>query len=240
MAAPAGRRDKPDQFLTKPYKQITRGISGGSDPKPCRRDSTSRKLGVYASILGKAWILVRHALIAAEKKWYFPPHHAKRLRGGYEMAHEPIEFRINTEKLMRGGDRVVNSRTPTKDHQPGPLRAEERLYLSLLDTPLLNTTGFLQNKNLIRPGESFTVAYLIVSGEVLVNHAEKTYQLGTGAVIGLSEGIVGMASKYSATTNTFVEMKIIPFQKVVSIIKALPPELQAIIMNIVKRNLEIY
>lgn len=58
------------------------------------------------------------------------------------MAHEPIEFRINTEKLMRGGDRVVNSRTPTKDHQPGPLRAEERLYLSLLDTPLLNTTGF--------------------------------------------------------------------------------------------------
>jgi len=156
------------------------------------------------------------------------------------MAHEPIEFRINTEKLMRGGDRVVNSRTPTKDHQPGPLRAEERLYLSLLDTPLLNTTGFLQNKNLIRPGESFTVAYLIVSGEVLVNHAEKTYQLGAGAVIGLSEGIVGMASKYSATTNTFVEMKIIPFQKVVSIIKALPPELQAIILNIVKRNLELY
>ncbi|NBR10092.1 MAG: hypothetical protein EBT98_10695 [Opitutaceae bacterium] len=156
------------------------------------------------------------------------------------MAHEPIEFRINTEKLMRGGDRVVNSRTPTKDHQPGPLRAEERLYLSLLDTPLLNTTGFLQNKNLIRPGESFEVAYLIVSGEVLVNHAEKTYKLGTGAVIGLSEGLVGMASKYTATTNTFVEMKIIPFQRIASIIKALPPELQAIIMNIVKRNLELY
>ena len=156
------------------------------------------------------------------------------------MAHEPIEFRINTEKLMRGGDRVVKSRTPTKDRHPGPLRAEERLYLNLLDTPLLNTTGFLQNKNLIRTGESFTVAYLIVSGEVLVNHAEKTYQLGAGAVIGLSEGLVGMASKYSATTNTFVEMKIIPFQRIVLIIKALPPELQAIIMNIVKRNLELY
>ena len=156
------------------------------------------------------------------------------------MAHEPIEFRINTEKLRRGGDRVVDDRTPTKDRHPGPLRAEERLYLSLLDTPLLNTTGFLQNKNLIRTGESFTVAYLIVSGEVLVNHAEKTYQLGAGAVIGLSEGLVGMASKYTATTNTFVEMKIIPFQKIVSIIKALPPELQAIIMNIVKRNLELY
>ena len=156
------------------------------------------------------------------------------------MAHEPIEFRINTEKLMRGGERVVDARTPTKDRQPGPLRAEERLYLSLLDTPLLNTTGFLQNKNLIRPGESFEVAYLIVSGEVLVNHAEKTYKLGTGAVIGLSEGLVGMASKYTATTNTFVEMKIIPFQRIASIIKALPPELQAIIMNIVKRNLELY
>ena len=156
------------------------------------------------------------------------------------MAHEPIEFRINTERLMRGGEHVVDARTPTKDRQPGPLRAEERLYLSLLDTPLLNTTGFLQNKNLIRPGESFEVAYLIVSGEVLVHHAEKTYKLGTGAVIGLSEGLVGMASKYTATTNTFVEMKIIPFQKVVPMIKALPPELQAIILNIVKRNLQFY
>ena len=153
------------------------------------------------------------------------------------MAHE---FRINTEKLMRGGDRVAKSRTPTKDRQPGQLRAEERLYLSLLDTPGLNTTGFLQNENLIRPGEAFTVAYMIVSGEVVINHEEKTYQLGAGAVIGLSEGIVGMASKYSATTNTFVEMKIIPFQKVVSIIKALPPELQAIILNIVQRNLQFY
>ena len=66
------------------------------------------------------------------------------------------------------------SRSRTKDRHPGPLRAEERLYLNLLDTPLLNTTGFLQNKNLIRTGESFEVAYLIVSGEVLVNHAEKT------------------------------------------------------------------
>ena len=156
------------------------------------------------------------------------------------MAHEPREFRIDTEKLMRGGDRVVKSRTLTKDRQPGQLRAEERLYLSLLDTPLLHTTGFLQDRNLIRPGESFTVAYLLVSGEVLVNHEENTYKLGAGAVIGLSEGIAGMASKYSATTNTFVEMKIIPFQKIVSIIKALPPELQAIIMNIVKRNLQFY
>ena len=117
---------------------------------------------------------------------------------------------------MSGGDRVVESRTPTKDRQPGQLRAEERLYLSLLDTPLLHTTGFLQNTNLIRPGESFTVAYMLVSGEVLVKHEENTYKLGAGAVIGLSEGIAGMASRYSATTNTFVEMKIIPFQKVVS------------------------
>ena len=93
---------------------------------------------------------------------------------------------------------------------------------------------------MIKPGEPFQIAYLIVSGEVLINHEENTYKLGAGAVFGLSEGIVGMTSKYSATTNTFVEMKIIHFHKVVSIIKFLPLELQAIILTIVKRNLQFY
>jgi CRP-like cAMP-binding protein len=160
--------------------------------------------------------------------------------GGYGMPHEPIEFRINKEKLMRDRDHAVKTRTPTNDCQPDGLRPEERLFLSLLDTPLLSTTGFLQNKVLIQPGEPFQIAYVIVSGEVLIKHEERTYKLGAGAVFGLSEGIVGMTSKYSATTNTFVEMKIIHFHKVVSIIKALPLELQAIILTIVKRNLQFY
>lgn len=156
------------------------------------------------------------------------------------MPHKPIEFRINKERLMRGRDLVVKTRTPTKGHKSSGLRAEERLFLSLLDTPLLSTTGFLQNKILIKPGEPFQIAYLIVSGEVLVKHEENTYKLGAGAVFGLSEGIVGITSKYLATTHTFVEMKIIHFHKVVSIIKVLPLELQAIILTIVKRNLQFY
>jgi CRP-like cAMP-binding protein len=156
------------------------------------------------------------------------------------MPHKPIEFRINKERLMRGRDHVVKTRTPTKDRQRGGLRAEERLFLSLLDTPLLSTTGFLQNKILIKPGEHFQIAYVIISGEVLVKHEERTYKLGAGAVFGLSEGIAGMTSKYSATTNTFVEMKIIHFHKVVSIIKVLPLELQTIILTMVKRNLQFY
>jgi hypothetical protein len=65
----------------------------------------------------------------------------------------------------------------------------------------------------------------------------KSYKLGAGSVIGLSEGMVGLASKFSATALTSVQVKIIPFHRVDNVIKNLPDELRAILVTIIKRNL---
>ena len=80
-------------------------------------------------------------------------------------------------------------------------------------------------------------AALVLSGEIQIAQKEKSYKLGAGSVIGLSEGMVGLASKFTATAITSVKVKIIPFHRVDAVIKVLPPELRAILVTIIKRNL---
>jgi CRP-like cAMP-binding protein len=78
-----------------------------------------------------------------------------------------------------------------------------------------------------------------VSGEVEIQQGEKLYKLGAGSVLGLSEGMVGLASRYTATTLSAIQVKIIPFHKVDAIMNVLPPELKAILVTIIKRNLAV-
>ena len=61
--------------------------------------------------------------------------------------------------------------------------------------------------------------------------------MGPGAVLGLSEGMVGLPSRYTAVAMTPIQLKIIDFHKVDSIINVLPAELRAILATIIKRNL---
>ena len=89
----------------------------------------------------------------------------------------------------------------------------------------------------IKLGEQFEEAYLLVSGEVQIKQGEKVYRLGAGSVLGLSEGMVGLASRYTATALSAIQVKIIPFHKVDAIMNVLPPELKAILVTIIKRNL---
>jgi CRP-like cAMP-binding protein len=96
---------------------------------------------------------------------------------------------------------------------------------------------YLPQKSLINVGEQFEEAYLLVSGEVQIEQGEKIYKLGAGSVLGLSEGMVGLQSRYTATTLSAIQVKIIPFHKVDAIMNVLPPELKAILVTIIKRNL---
>jgi CRP-like cAMP-binding protein len=49
--------------------------------------------------------------------------------------------------------------------------------------------------------------------------------------------MVGLATKFSATALTSVQVKIIPFHRVDAVIEVLPDELRAILVTIIKRNL---
>ena len=146
-------------------------------------------------------------------------------------------FAVDSEKLSKFDTNFLKSKEGIDAISAGELKGEERLFLALLNTHLLNTTMFLPQKSLIKAGEQFDEAYFIVSGEVQIKQGEKNYKLGAGSVLGLSEGMVGMPSRYTATTLNSIQVKIIPFHKVDAIMNVLPPELKAILVTIIKRNL---
>ena len=146
-------------------------------------------------------------------------------------------FAVDSEKLSKYETHFLKSKEGSDAISAGELKGEERLFLALLNTHLLNTTMFLPQKSLIKAGEQFDEAYFLVSGEVQIKQGEKIYKLGAGSVLGLSEGMVGMPSRYTATTLSSIQVKIIPFHKVDAIMNVLPPEVKAILVTIIKRNL---
>jgi CRP-like cAMP-binding protein len=153
------------------------------------------------------------------------------------MTDHNLLFAVDSEKLSKFGTNFLKSKEGSDAISAGELKGEERLFLALLNTHLLNTTMYLPQKSLIKAGEQFDEAYLLVSGEVQIKQGEKIYKLGAGSVLGLSEGMVGMPSRYTATTLSSSQVKIIPFHKVDAIMNVLPPELKAILVTIIKRNL---
>jgi len=90
-------------------------------------------------------------------------------------------FAVDSEKLSKFDTNFLKSKEGIDAISAGELKGEERLFLALLNTHLLNTTMFLPQKSLIKAGEQFDEAYFIVSGEVQVKQGEKHYKLGAGS-----------------------------------------------------------
>lgn len=156
-----------------------------------------------------------------------------------DMTNNPLCFSVDSEKLGKLGINFLRSSEGAAALKAGQLKGEERLFLSLLGTPLLNATLILPGKKIIEAGNQFEDAYFVINGEVQIQQGEKSFRLGAGSVLGLAEGMVGLAARYTATALTPVQVKMIPFHKVDSIVKVLPPELRAIMVTIIKRNLAV-
>ncbi len=148
-----------------------------------------------------------------------------------------LKFSLDTERLWKLGPNFLQSKDGQNALASGSLNGGDRLFIALASSTLLNTTLLLPGQKIIQVGEQFEDAYLLLSGEVQILKNDKSYKLGAGSVIGLSEGMVGLASKFSATALTSVQVKIIPFHRVDNVIKNLPAELRAILVTIIKRNL---
>ena len=153
------------------------------------------------------------------------------------MSENKLCFSVDADKLGKLNRNFLKSSEGAQAIREGQFQSEERLYLSLLDTELLNSKLVIPQKRLIVAGESFKEAYFLVAGEVQIHHGPKAYRLGAGSVLGLAEGLVGLPSRFTATAIGSVQIKVLPFFKVESIVKTLPPELRSILVTIVKRNL---
>ena len=98
------------------------------------------------------------------------------------MTDNKLLFAVDREKLFKLGANYLKSKEGSDAISAGELKGEERLFISLLGTHLLNTTMYLPQKTLIKLGEQFEEAFFIVSGEVQINQGEKVYNLGSGSV----------------------------------------------------------
>ena len=153
------------------------------------------------------------------------------------MMSTPLLFTVDTDRLSKYKNNFLKSSSGLDAIQSGELSSDERLFLALLDTNLLNANMVPAEKKIISSGEEFDEAYFITSGEVRATRADKTFFLGPGAVLGLAEGMVGLPSRFTLTAQTALQVKIIPFHKVDNIVHQLPPELKSILVTIIKRNL---
>ena len=153
------------------------------------------------------------------------------------MNENMLKFSVDAERLGKLGSNFLQSKEGQDALASGSLKGHDRLFMSLASSAILNTTLLLPGKKIIETGEQFDDAYLVLNGEIQITQKDKSYKLGAGSVIGLSEGMVGLASKFTATAMTSVKVKIIPFHRVDAVLKVLPPELRAILVTIIKRNL---
>lgn len=153
------------------------------------------------------------------------------------MNENPLKFSVDAERLWRLEKNSFQSEDGQNTNESENLKSADRFFISLSSCALLNTSLLLPGKKIIEAGENFQLAYLVLSGEIQISQKNKTYKLGSGSVIGLSEGMVGLVSKFSAIALTSVQVKIIPFHRVDAAIKFLPTELREILRTIIKRNL---
>jgi CRP-like cAMP-binding protein len=153
------------------------------------------------------------------------------------MNENELKFPLNADHLWKFELKSLQSKDSEDTLASESLTGEDRLFISLASSTIINTTSLLAGKKIIQSGEQFDNAYLVLSGEIQILQKEKSYKLGAGSVIGLSEGMVRLASKFSATTLTSVQAKIIPFHRVDAVIEFLPTELRAMLVTIIKRNL---
>ena len=124
------------------------------------------------------------------------------------MNENVLKFSVDAERLGKLGSNFLQSKEGQDALASGSLKGHDRLFMSLASSSILNTTLFIPGKKIIETGEQFDDAYLVLNGEIQITQKDKSYKLGAGSVIGLSEGMVGLASKFTATAITSVKVKI--------------------------------
>ena len=132
-----------------------------------------------------------------------------------------------------------NSPKSIEIFKSGKLNSNQRLYLSLWGSKLLNSVSFEAKKKLFTQGAEVSVAYFIVSGHLLAIHGERIERMGPGSVICLAEGLAGLHSSKTVITVNAVQARIIPLHKVDSFIPHLPQALRDTIRTNVMRTLGV-
>ena len=149
------------------------------------------------------------------------------------------EFGVDIDHLHGLGGIDPYAPKSLEIYKSGKLSSNERLYFSLWGSKLLSAVSFEAKKKIFEAGSEISVAYFIVSGQMLGIEGNRIERLGPGSVLGLAEGLVGIPYPKTILTVTPVQARAIPLHKVDHIIPKLPDAFREIIRTTVKRTLEV-
>jgi len=146
-------------------------------------------------------------------------------------------FTIDLDNLKDLGVSDPRSAAAMDLIRTGSINGDQRLFLTLSTSTLLQTVHFPPKKKITSAGSLVEDAYLITSGSLIAVEGNFIYRLGPGAVLGLAEGIINRPSRMTVITTTNVQARLIPLHKMDATISRLPMEVKAILQTIVKRTL---
>lgn len=107
-------------------------------------------------------------------------------------------FAVNIDHLHALGVRDPYSKQSLQLYHSGKLNANERLYFSLWGSSELSTSLIRAKTRFARQGEPVSSAFFVIKGQVLGVQGDQIYRLGPGSVIGLAEGVGGLACSMDA------------------------------------------
>lgn len=148
-------------------------------------------------------------------------------------------FEVDIQHLHDLGVVDPNSAKSLEIFTSGQLNSNERLYFSLWGSRLLSTVSFEAQKKIITKGEEVSVAYFIVTGNLLGIDGDRIVRLGPGSVICLAEGLAGLHAPQTIITVNAVQARIIPLNKVDNFIPHLPKALRDTLRVNVMRTLNL-
>lgn len=119
------------------------------------------------------------------------------------------------------------------------LSSDERLLFQLMANPNLTTAVFVSGSVLMHKDELVATAHVVVSGTVEIIHPEGTYRVGPGAVIGLSEGLLGIQASCAVKAQTAVNTRMIPIDAAVRGVSKANSGLKGICRSTIARILHI-
>lgn len=90
------------------------------------------------------------------------------------------------------------------------LSGPQRLLYKIWASPALSTVVFKPGQVILHAGEVPHAAYVVLSGQVSVQHEGRDFLLGPGSVIGLAEGLCDLTSQHAYHAVQVVNCKEIP------------------------------
>lgn len=119
------------------------------------------------------------------------------------------------------------------------LSSDERLLFQVMANSNLTTGLFEPGKVLMQKDEFVGTAHVVVSGSVDIMHPEGSFTVGPGAVIGLSEGLVGVKARCHAIAKTMTNTRMIPIDGAVRSVAKANTGLKGICRSTIARILHI-